>query len=304
MILAAAFVPFLVGGVGARVARRVATGLPPVAAVALLTTLAASVAAGCAVVLLLAGLLALAEVPTAALGHVSVDALRDHVPMPPAVGFAAAAIALLMVLSVLWHALRLATRAGSIDAATARLGPAVDNLVIVRDPGALAYAVPGRTPRIVVSTGMLRALSAPERRALLAHEAAHLRYHHQCYVRLGQLAASANPLLRPVCRAIELAVERWADEIAAREVGDRVLVAHAVAAAALAHRPAPRGALAAAGANVLDRVRVLLTPKPRRQPVAAALSAVGAAACWVAALLLADHLDELLELAHRISSGG
>lgn len=303
MILLAAGVPFLVGIVGARVARRVATGLPPVLAVALLTGLAVSVMLGCAAVLVLGGVLALAEAPAAAMGHASVDTLRDHVPMPPGVGLAAAAIALFMIASAVWYSLRLVKLATAVDAAAAQLRPTIGNLVIVRTPGAVAYALPGRPQRIVVSTGLLRLLSAPQRRALLAHEAAHLRYHHQRYVQMGRLAAAANPLLRPVARAIELAVERWADEIAAREVGDRVTVAHAVAAAALAPDPAPQGALAGTGAAVLDRVGVLLAPNRQSRPFAAALTAVGAAACWVSALLLADHLDDLLELAQRIRSG-
>lgn len=302
MILFAA-VPFLVGIVGARVARRLATGLPPVLSVALLTGLAVSVTLGCAAVLVLGGVLALAEAPAAALGHASVDTLRDHVPMPPGVGLAAAAIALLMIASALWYSLRLVKLTAAVAAAATELRPTIGNLVILRAPGAVAYALPGHRQRIVVSTGLLRLLSAPQRRALLAHEAAHLRYHHQRYVQLGRLAAAANPLLRPVARAIELAVERWADEIAASEVGDRVTVAQALATAALASQdPTPLGALAGTGAAVVDRVDVLLDPNRRSRPVAAALTAVGAAACWVSALLLADHLDDLLELAQRIGS--
>jgi hypothetical protein len=49
-------------------------------------------------------------------------------------------------------------------------------------------------------------------------------------------------------------------------------------------------------------VGVLLAPTRRSQPVAAALTAAGAAACWVSTLLVADHLDDLLELAQRIRS--
>jgi len=47
---------------------------------------------------------------------------------------------------------------------------------------------------------MLRTLSADERRALLAHEAAHLTYRHHVYTQLTDVAAAANPLLRPLRR--------------------------------------------------------------------------------------------------------
>jgi Zn-dependent protease with chaperone function len=72
--------------------------------------------------------------------------------------------------------------------------------------------VSGLRGRIVVTTGLLHNLEPAERRAVLAHEAAHLRGHHQIYVQLTELAAAANPLLRPVARAVRYGVERWADE--------------------------------------------------------------------------------------------
>ena len=52
-----------------------------------------------------------------------------------------------------------------------RLGPGAGGLVVVDDPAPDAYALPGLSGRVVVSTAMLRALPAAERRALLAHEA-------------------------------------------------------------------------------------------------------------------------------------
>lgn len=46
--------------------------------------------------------------------------------------------------------------------------------MVLDDPVPDAYALDGLLGRIVVSTAMLRALVADERRALLAHESAHL----------------------------------------------------------------------------------------------------------------------------------
>ena len=102
---------------------------------------------------------------------------------------------------------------------------------------------------------MLRVLSADERRVVLAHEAAHLARHHHLYIQLADLAAAANPLLRPTASGVRLAVERDADEVAAGEVGDRRLAARALARAGLAKAgtsPRPTGngvALAATDAS-------------------------------------------------------
>jgi Peptidase family M48 len=116
-------------------------------------------------------------------------------------------------------------------------------VVITRDDRPLAYAVPLPAGAIVVSTGMLQLLSPAERRALLAHESAHLRQYHALSVLLADLAASANPLLRPLAAQVRLATELAADERAASEVGDRRVVARALARVSLAAagRPGPDG---------------------------------------------------------------
>jgi Zn-dependent protease with chaperone function len=61
-----------------------------------------------------------------------------------------------------------------------------------------AYAVPGGwrdRDRIVVSAALLRGLDAAERRALLAHERAHLRFGHHRLALAAAVAAAVNPLL-------------------------------------------------------------------------------------------------------------
>ena len=116
---------------------------------------------------------------------------------------------------------------------------------------------------------MLRLLPADERRALLAHEAAHLRRFHTGYVLLASLAAAANPLLCPVARQVRLAVELWADQIAAHEVGDARMAARALARASLAasRLRQPGGSrLAAAGPDVRARVHALTHLPPRFRP--------------------------------------
>jgi len=203
--------------------------------------------------------------------------------------------------------------------------PGRGELVVTGDDAADAYAVPGRPGRIVVSTGMLGVLDERGRTALLAHERAHLSGRHHWYTAAARLAAAANPLVRPLANAVEYTVERWADEAAAAAVGDRRLVARAIASAALAtkatrprrdvfatlgavlsgpaaavrHRILRRRAdpLAAAG-PVPRRVAALLAPAPRPGLVAAAVSLAFLGLAALCAMSAADHLQDLVSLAH------
>jgi hypothetical protein len=298
-----ALVPLLVGLAGARYGRRIAARLVPSVAVLLLTILALSVALATGFVLCLAAVVAVAELPASSwIGHWSADTLRDNIPIPPGAGIAAGAVAVLLAGSAVLRVVRVVGNTRRVQHLARELRPRADGLVVLDDPGVAAYAIAGRHGRIVVSTGMLRLLTGPQRRALLAHEAAHLRYHHQAYVQLGHLAAAANPLMRPVARAIEFGVERWADEVAAREIGDRTTVARALVAAALGHARTPRGALAGAGQHVLERVGTLLVaPPPARQSLAGLL-VLSAAGCWIATILVGWRVHHLLELAARLAA--
>ena len=107
---------------------------------------------------------------------------------------------------------------GSAIIATARQArnlPGRSKIFYTEDEAADAYTLPGWPCRIVVTTGMLDALSQPERRVLLAHERAHAAWLHYLFTAATRLAAAANPLLRPVIPAVGYTVERWADERAA-----------------------------------------------------------------------------------------
>jgi hypothetical protein len=114
-------------------------------------------------------------------------------------------------------------------------------VVVTEDSAADAYTVPGWPCRIVITQGMLRALSAGERGVLLAHERSHAQGSHYLFTSVARLAAAANPLLRPVAAQVGYTVERWADERAAAQAGDRTLAARAIARAALATSAAPPG---------------------------------------------------------------
>ena len=278
--------------------------LPPATAVRLLTVAMVVAALASGFVLAVAGTLVVGQIPqVAAEGHWSARVLGSGMPVPAVVGGAAA----MTVCGLLMAAVRRAVLSGRdlVRAALTcrRLGPDVGGLVVIHDDEPDAYALPGLGGRVVVSTAMLRALPAGERRVLLAHEAAHLAHHHHLWVQAADVAAAADPLLRPAARAVQVAVERWADEVAADEVGDRALAARALARAGLA-RAAGRGrrrgasvALAGTDSAVADRARALLAgPPPRRRALAGALAAT-AVTLSVAVLVASVQTEARFEAA-------
>lgn len=164
-------------------------------------------------------------------------------------------------------------------------------VAVLPDGAPYAYALPGGRRgqgrgrgRIVVTTALLDCLEPAERRALFAHERAHLTARHHRFLLAVQLAARANPFLRPLCTAVAYTAERWADEDAARYVGSRRTVACAIGKAALVSRGTPLATLAgfAAPGPVPRRVAALLGPAPAARTWPSVFTAVGLAT-WGAA---------------------
>ncbi|MEV5971736.1 M48 family metalloprotease [Streptomyces sp. NPDC051921] len=160
-------------------------------------------------------------------------------------------------------------------------------VAVLPDPVPYAYALPGRRrrrDRVVVSTGMLAALGPAERRALFAHERAHLHARHHRHLLAVRLAARANPFLRPLRTAVVYTAERWADEEAAAAVGSRRSVARAIGRAALLAPARPASALAgfAQVGPVPRRVAALLAGAPVARAWPPVFTAVGMAV-WGAA---------------------
>ncbi|MEE1785248.1 M56 family metallopeptidase [Streptomyces sp. SP17BM10] len=310
-MLIAVWAPLLLPLLAAPLARRLADALSPRAAAWTLAGSAAVLAGGtlCSLGLLAAaGLLQLP--PIAALGHLSLPWLTAAAPSAPV----AAAVAALALAALTALAVRTARRHHH-DLRTARATlPADDTdphqLTVLEDERADAFALPGRlhrgeAGRVVVTTGMLRALSGPERAALLAHERAHLTGRHHLFLALAEHAADIHPALRQLRTPLGYHLERWADEVAAVRVGDRTVTARAVGRAALAAnrtpRPArPKLAAAAHSGPVPRRVAALLQPRPaptgtRLRPVAVAL-----AACL--ALSTAASLEATADLHHTVEA--
>jgi Peptidase family M48 len=304
------YLPFLVAALAGQLARPLAERLDPRQASWLLAG-SAVLLAGCTTAALgMLTLVGLAGVPALArLGDLSPAAMRRHDPTSQLVALAAGLLlgaVLVGMAAVVWR------RAGALYAAyrQARRYRCAGTVVVVSDPSPDAFTLPGRPGRIVVSTGMLAALTGAERRVLLAHERTHLRHRHHLFLAATRLATAASPLLWPLDTAVAYAVERWADETAARAVGDRRVAAGAVGKAALvrarAGRPGAAGTLGIGGAlpggagPVPRRVAALLAGPPARQlPLVLGILAV-LAATGLCTLEAATDARVLFELAqHR-----
>ncbi|MDH6696776.1 M56 family metallopeptidase [Streptomyces griseoviridis] len=205
---------------------------------------------------------------------------HDEVVGKTAVGALAAAATACAALLLRHYRVRRAT-------ARALRGLPPTQVAVLDDEVPYAHTLPGggRAARILVSTGMLAGLTSRERRVLFAHERAHLTGRHHRFLLLAGLAARANPFLRPLRTTVAYTVERWADEEAARAVGDRRLTARAVAKAALVSHPAPTPTMAAVGGEpgpVPRRVAALLGPAPIARTWPPTFTTVGMAV-WTAA---------------------
>jgi hypothetical protein len=143
-----------------------------------------------------------------------------------------------------------------------RSDPHLGALVLDHDRVA-AYCLPGGRGRVVVTSAAVASLPAGELRAVLAHEAAHLRARHDLVLAAARAVERAFPWV-PLFRAarveIDDLVEMLADDAAARRY-DHLTVASALVV--LAEMATPAGALAAGGQSAARRVERLVDgPRP------------------------------------------
>lgn len=173
----------------------------------------------------------------------------------------------------------------------------VTGLRVEATSGAVALAVPGRPGGIVLGSGLLAALRPGERAVVIAHERAHLVHRHHRYVHATELLAASIPVLSPLAQRVRLCTERWADELAARQVGSRRLVARTIAKVAVidGDRRVTSATLAASGGETLTRVEALLRPhRSRAGATGSGLIALTVATALVGAVAQAHHLAVFL----------
>lgn len=313
VFVALAVAAMLAGVAGPAAVHRLRPGrsVPLLTAATLAVALAGGLALGSIAVAMLAGTTALAD---AGDDHWSAAVVHAELPVPSWLGTAAGVAVTLLLARAVLRALRIGVAFGRADRLARRLRGRGGPVVLIADPAGDAYTIAGGRGCVVISRELYSALSRPERSVVTAHELSHLHRRHHLYVHLADLAAAANPLLRGVSAAVRLGVERWADEDAARMLGDRAGTARALAGVALhRHRlsrsrpdsdvplAGPRWALGVATAQVTTRVTALLEPPPRDRGG----RMLATAGCAVLALLLGvgslRHVHEAIEVAQRLT---
>jgi Zn-dependent protease with chaperone function len=167
-------------------------------------------------------------------------------------------------------------------------GRSPDDLLVLPHPTPAAYCVPGRQPRVVITSATRDLLAEDQLSGVLAHERAHLRGRHALLmgcVAVCHRAFGPVPVFAWGQREIGQLLEMRADD-AATAVCERVRLAEALVLLAEAGQrggyggPAP--VLSAAGPDALARVRRLAAPY---RPLATGYQALTLAALTVFALL-------------------
>lgn len=290
-------------------ARPIGDRLSPKLATWALTVAAAVLAIGSTAALAFLVLAGVAQLPiSASIGHYSIPSWEQETVASLVVTVVAASLLAAATVSAGRGIARRTRALLAVAFETVRI-PTDERVIVEHDDGAEAYAMPGPRGRIVVSTGMLAALDPFEQEVLLAHERAHLRHNHHLFVAVADSAAAANPLLRPLARAVGYQVERWADERAAAVTGNRTVAAVAVGKAALAsaarrrRTPLPAFALGIGGRTrhalrsagpIPRRVAALLAPPMGAAAAPVVASAIVLLAVGVCGLEAATDLEALL----------
>jgi Zn-dependent protease with chaperone function len=159
--------------------------------------------------------------------------------------------------------------------------------VLVDHAQPAAYCVAGPQPTVVVTTGALQALDPGQLDAVLAHERAHLAYHHHRMLAIARIASQVLPfipLARDAAAQIARLIEMHADDAATGAHDGEVL---ATALVALASTASPAPGLAAAATDAVQRIQRLLGPAEPLGRVRRQLLRAGAGALALAPVLLA-----------------
>lgn len=169
---------------------------------------------------------------------------------------------------------------------------------VVESSRPFALTVGWFRPRVLLSTALLERLTPSQLEIVVAHERAHAVRRDALAVTVARVLALAHfpAVRRRILADLTLACEQACDEAAARECGDRVLVAETIVAAERAAAglgPFPSAGLAFGGGEVVDRVESLLAAPvrgERSRRVRCLLLAIGAA--FAAAAHHVHHLTE------------
>ncbi|MGH8957323.1 MAG: M56 family metallopeptidase [Acidimicrobiia bacterium] len=164
-------------------------------------------------------------------------------------------------------------------------------LVILPTSELIAYAVGGRPPQVVLSSGMFDAVGRQGAEAVIAHEAVHVsRRHHRFLLATGAIEGAFGwyPLAARGARMVRLALERWADEESADTIGDGREGMRRTLLAATEALVAPEVASFGAADTISERAQALSMPAPHSRSLWGVVSnlsvRLGALVClgWLA----------------------
>ncbi len=183
-----------------------------------------------------------------------------------------------------------------LDQAERRRELGIDGLRVLDAALPLAYCVPGRDARVVLSDGVLQVLDRAQIDAVVAHEQAHLRHRHEVVLESFTAFHQAVPrVLRSQAplAAVRLLLEMVADDAARRRVGAEPLqtalrrLTDAVWSA--------DGAFGDPAAAAHRRLRRLAASPARSVPLALAVSvAAGGLLVLPTVILVVPWLDQAL----------
>jgi Zn-dependent protease with chaperone function len=186
--LAACALTALFALIGPRLARR----LPPAAATRLLIPASLVVAASGVWVLIAVGFMWVAQFPAVSrYGEWSAEQVREDSPFPTVIAIGCTLLAVLAVGRAATAGTRRIRILLAVRQSCRRIG-APGSLVVLDNDRPDAFATPGASGRIVITTGLLRALTVDERRALLAHEASHLAHRHAWWLLAAEALAATG----------------------------------------------------------------------------------------------------------------
>lgn len=178
----------------------------------------------------------------------------------------AAVLLVTAVLRLLWSCVATVRDARSLTRVVDAIGlhaPSVDgndmDVLVVPADEPFAFTVGLRRRRIVVSEPVLTRLGLREREAVLAHERAHVQAWHAALLTVGAVLSRAFPFISPLrvsAGQLLAGLEMAADEVAARTLGDPLVVARTLLALA-PHAPPGRMHLGVAESGIADRVERL-----------------------------------------------
>lgn len=186
-----------------------------------------------------------------------------------AVGVGLGAVLVGVLVVSFWDVVAARRRHRALLALVGHGSPQVPGAFVLDHSAAAAYCIPGILPgssaHVVVSEGTLQLLDRAELAAVLAHEWAHARQHHDLVLLPFRALRRVLPtfgVVSDVFAAVELLVEMCADDQARRQHAEGPLAGALLrfSVAGLARTPA--GGLAVAETDVIARVRRLTEQLP------------------------------------------